>query len=207
MKTNPIKRLALLLCLALLCALFAGCQSSEAARTDELLSSLDVNVPDEEAVEAAREAFDALSEKERESLENAAALLEAEASLRAREVDELIAGLGEITLDSGEAIEKARSAYDALDADALSRVTALDALTEAEAQFHRLRVEDAAAKIDALIDGVGEVTLESGEAIAAARAALEAADSEVLACRREGRARPGAGGGGLPPAGGGEGRR
>ena len=181
MKTNPIKRLALLLCLALLCALFAGCQSSEAARTDELLSSLDVNVPDEEAVEAAREAFDALSEKERESLENAAALLEAEASLRAREVDELIAGLGEITLDSGEAIEKARSAYDALDADALSRVTALDALTEAEAQFHRLRVEDAAAKIDALIDGVGEVTLESGEAIAAARAALEAADSEVLA--------------------------
>ena len=179
------KRILLpVICLCLLCFGLTGCQSRDAAAAEKLIEALDIETPDGDAVRAAREACDALSEEERQSLENYGRLAEAEARYQAKTVDGLIGAVGDVTLESGPAIEAAREAYDALSSAARERVEHTSALTAAEEEFRRLSVEHAAARIDSLIDAIGEVTLESRDAVAAARAALESADGEVLAAVR-----------------------
>ena len=184
MTISKKRLLALFACLCLLCPVLAGCQSKEAAEAARLIEALDIDTPDGDAVKAAREAYNALSEKDRQSLDNYSRLEEAETEYRADTVDALIGAVGKVTLESGPAIEAAREAYDALDEAARDRVAQAAALTDAEEEYHRLSVADAAAKIDALIDALGEITLESRDAVAAARAALESADEEVLAAVR-----------------------
>ena len=89
-------------------------------------------------------------------------------------VKELIAAIGEVTLDSGDAIDAARSAYDKLPEAKKVLVDNYEKLTAAEEAYTAL-VDAAAAKaVDDLIDAIGEVTLESGDAIKAARAAYDA---------------------------------
>ena len=170
--------LALAFCL---CLSLTGCKSWAASSADRQFARLDTAAPDGEAVEQAREAYEALSEEDRATLENYERLLDAEAQYHANQADALIAAVGEVTLESGGAIDAARAAYDALTKDERARVTRLDELTAAEETLHRLEVTKAAAGIDALIAAIGEVTLESGEAIDAARAAYDAADEEIRA--------------------------
>ena len=87
---------------------------------------------------------------------------------------ELIDAIGEVTLDSGDAIDAARTAYDKLPEAKKALVDNYEKLTAAEEAYTAL-VDAAAAKaVDDLIDAIGEVTLESGDAIKAARAAYDA---------------------------------
>ena len=89
-------------------------------------------------------------------------------------VKELIDAIGEVTLDSGDAIDAARAAYDKLPEAKKVLVDNYEKLTAAEEAYTAL-VDAAAAKaVDDLIDAIGEVTLESGDAIKAARAAYDA---------------------------------
>lgn len=89
-------------------------------------------------------------------------------------VKELIDAIGEVTLDSGDAIDAARAAYDKLPEAKKALVDNYEKLTAAEEAYTAL-VDAAAAKaVDDLIDAIGEVTLESGDAIKAARAAYDA---------------------------------
>ena len=89
-------------------------------------------------------------------------------------VKELIDAIGEVTLDSGDAIDAARAAYDELPEAKKALVDNYEKLTAAEEAYTTL-VDAAAAKaVDDLIDAIGEVTLESGDAIKAARAAYDA---------------------------------
>ena len=167
------------LCLCLLCGVLAGCRSREAAEAERLIDAISADSPDADAVARAREAYDALSEDERETLENAALLEEAESRLRVNATSEIIASLGEITLGSADAVLAARESFDALTPYERTQVEGLPVLAAAEEELHRLTVEDAAARIDALIEAVGEVGAESRETIEAARAAYDAADEEV----------------------------
>lgn len=84
---------------------------------------------------------------------------------------EKINAIGTVTPDSGDAIAAARSAYDALTAAQKEQVTNADTLTAAEARYTDVVAIDGAKKA---IDAIGEVTLTSGDAIAAARAAYDA---------------------------------
>lgn len=84
---------------------------------------------------------------------------------------EKINAIGTVTPDSGDAIAAARSAYDALTAAQKEQVTNADTLTAAEARYTDVVAIDGAEKA---IDAIGEVTLTSGDAIAAARAAYDA---------------------------------
>lgn len=84
---------------------------------------------------------------------------------------EKINAIGTVTPDSGDAIAAARSAYDALTAAQKEQVTNADTLTAAEARYTDVIAIDGAEKA---IDAIGEVTLTSGDAIAAARAAYDA---------------------------------
>ena len=89
-------------------------------------------------------------------------------------VKELIDAIGEVTLDSGDAIDAARAAYDALTDTQKELVKNYEELTAAEEAYTNL-VDAAAAKaVDDLIDAIGEVTADSGDAIKAARAAYDA---------------------------------
>lgn len=86
--------------------------------------------------------------------------------------EQAIAQIGEVTLQSGEAIVIARQAYDALGEDAAALVSNYDDLLAAEQELQRLQdeawrqAEEAQNKIDA----IGEVELESESAINEARA-------------------------------------
>ena len=89
-------------------------------------------------------------------------------------VKELIDAIGEVTLDSGDAIDAARTAYDKLPEAKKVLVDNYEKLTAAEEAYTAL-VDAAAAKaVDDLVDAIGEVTADSGDAIKAARAAYDA---------------------------------
>ena len=94
-------------------------------------------------------------------------------------VDALIDAIGdEITLESENAITAARNAYEDLTAAQQLLVTKLQKLIDAEEALEELQIAAAnaaaAADVDALIDEIGTVTLESEAAIAQARAAYNA---------------------------------
>lgn len=174
------KKAGILLCVLLCCALLlVGCKDRPTREADKLFESLDVTAPDGTVVKQARAALDALDEKQRENLEHLDQFLEAEKEYHANEVDRLIEAIGPVSLTSGSAIEAARNAYEALDQDIAGRVKQLAALEKAEQDFHTVTVQHAAEEIDQMIDAIGIVTLESGEAIEAAKQAYETADPEV----------------------------
>ena len=135
----------------------------------------EVTLESEEAIAAARAAYEALTEAQKAQVTNYDKLTAAEARLAdlkaAKAVDDLIDAIGEVTLESEEAIAAARAAYEALTEAQQAEVKSYDKLTAAEARLADLK---AAKPVDDMIDAIGEVTLESEDAIAAARAAYEA---------------------------------
>ncbi len=171
----PLLLLSLLLC----CALLAGCQSSAVKTVNDLTSQLDVTDPDRDLVEQIREGYEALSPEEKEKIENLDILAEAEERLAALDMDAMIQGLGNITLDSADAVAAARAAYDQLDPQIRQYVTGLDVLTAAEDTIRSLELDQAAEALDAMIGQIGDVTLDSADLIAAARDAVNAAPEEV----------------------------
>ena len=91
-----------------------------------------------------------------------------------RQIDEI----GEITLDSGAAIQAVRDAYDKLTESEKQRVSNYQKLLDAEAAYAALvktAGDEAAAKaVDEKIAAIGTVSLDSEEAIRAAREAYAA---------------------------------
>ena len=96
---------------------------------------------------------------------------------KAQLVKETIAAIGEVTLQSGGAIEVARDAYDGLTPAQQTLVDNYGLLQAAEQEYARLTADEAdraAAKpVKEAIAAIGEVTLQSGEAIKAARDAYD----------------------------------
>ena len=87
----------------------------------------------------------------------------------------MIAKIGTVTLDSGDAIQAARKAYDALTDAQKTLVTNYETLTAAEKTYASLVADrDAAKAVTDLIAKIGTVTLNSGDAIQAARKAYDA---------------------------------
>ena len=141
-----------------------------------------VTLNSEEAIKAARDAYDALTEEQKAQVGNYQTLLDAEAKLAdlqaADAVEKLIDAIGTVTLDSEEAIKAARGAYDALTEEQKELVGNYQTLLDAEAKLADLKAADAVEK---LIDAIGTVTLDSEEAIKAARGAYDALTEEQKA--------------------------
>lgn len=95
-------------------------------------------------------------------------------------VKEKIGGIGEVTLDSGDAIRQARTDYDGLLKSLQKKVDNYDVLTDAEKKLEELKKakEEAEAKqakaVDEKIAVIGEVTLDSENAVTEARKAYDA---------------------------------
>ena len=138
-----------------------------------------VTLDSEEAIKAARGAYDALTEEQKAQVGNYQTLLDAEAKLADLQavdaVEKLIDAIGTVTLDSEEAIKAARGAYDALTEEQKAQVGNYQTLLDAEAKLADLQAADAVEK---LIDAIGTVTLDSEEAIKAARGAYDALTEE-----------------------------
>ena len=148
----------------------------------ELIDAIgEVTLDSGDAIDAARTAYDKLPEAKKVLVDNYEKLTAAEEAYTAlvdaaaaKAVDDLIDAIGEVTLESGDAIKAARAAYDALTATQKELVKNYEKLTAAEEAYTAL-VDAAAAKaVDDLIDAIGEVTADSGDAIKAARAAYDA---------------------------------
>lgn len=186
------KILSLLLVLVLVLGLCA-CGKSEAAQAvDDMIAAIGtVTLESEVKIAAAESAWAALTDEQKEELENYALLTAARASLdtliaekeaaeeaarieqvkqKAAEVDALIDAIGTVTKESSDAITAARNTYDAADEELQSFVTKLDVLEAAETELNTLFAQD----VIGLIDAIGTVTLDSGEAITTAQAAYDA---------------------------------
>ena len=107
-------------------------------------------------------------------LQDAAAEQERIDRAAAAAVDNLIDAIGEVTLESKQAIETARAAYDNLTPTQKTYVTKQDTLTAAETAYKALVDRKAADDVIEKINEIGKVTLESKTAIEAARAAYNA---------------------------------
>ena len=94
------------------------------------------------------------------------------------DVEALIDAIDEVTEDSGSAIAAAREAYDALPEELKGSVTNYEDLVNAEKAYQTILNKKAAAQVDALIEAIGEVTEDSGDAIKAARDAYNALTDE-----------------------------
>ena len=152
------------------------------AAVKELIDAIgEVTLDSGDAIDAARAAYDELPEAKKALVDNYEKLTAAEEAYTAlvdaaaaKAVDDLIDAIGEVTLESGDAIKAARAAYDALTDTQKELVKNYEELTAAEEAYTAL-VDAAAAKaVDDLIDAIGEVTADSGDAIKAARAAYDA---------------------------------
>ena len=147
-----------------------------AKAVDDMIDAIgEVTLESEETIAAARAAYAALTEAQQAEVKSYDKLTAAEARLAdlkaAKAVDDQIDAIGEVTLESESAIVAARNAYEALTEAQQAEVKNYDKLTTAEA---RLAVLKPAKPVEDLIDAIGEVTLGSEDAIAAARNAYEA---------------------------------
>ena len=204
------RSLLLLLTLCLLGAAFTGCRNAEngpeavpqetaadpgpetAARdsADEVSAMIEalgsITLKDADAVEAARQAYDDLSEEQRARVKKVSDLEAAEDKLhsltvkqQASAIDSLIQSVRKVSLDSRETVRAVRAAYDAADPEVKKQVRLLATLKKAEKKIRKLEAEAAAAEFDAAVAALGEVTLESEDEVRAVREAYDALDEEV----------------------------
>ena len=148
----------------------------------ELIDAIgEVTLDSGDAIDAARAAYDKLPDAKKALVDNYEKLTAAEEAYAAmvdaaaaKAAEDLIDAIGEVTVDSGDAITAAREAYDALTDTQKELVKNYEKLTAAEEAYAAM-VDAAAAKAaEDLIDAIGEVTVDSGDAITAAREAYDA---------------------------------
>ena len=174
-----------------------GEENSAATEVDALIAAIGtVTLDSEDAITAARTAYNALNATNKAAVKNLATLVAAEKALEtlkleaeAAEVDAKISAIGTVTLSSEGAITAARIAYNALSSGAKAYVKNLAVLEAAEKTLAELKdsesteedLKAAAGAVDAKIYAIGSVTIDSEDAITAARAAYDALDVRAKA--------------------------
>ncbi len=146
----------------------------------------DITNANKDAIEAARKAYDALTDEEKAKLpkELVEKLIAAETKLAYVIIDEEIENLpdstDEITLNDRESIEAARAAYDSLSDEDKTKVDPekMAKLEAAETALAHLIIED---ELDNVPDSTDDITLDDKESVEAARAAYDSLSDEEKA--------------------------
>ncbi len=137
-------------------------------------------------IDAARAAYNALTEAQKALVDNLSTLTTAESTYahlideyKASEVEALIENIGtvEYTTECKAKIDAAREAYDALTEGQKALVDNYSILTQAEADYAKMKADhEAAAEVEALIENIGTVenTAESRAKVQEAREAYDA---------------------------------
>lgn len=173
-----VKKVAFILALLTAASCFSGCGKSDAAAAvDALIDEIgEVTLNSEAAILKAEEAAAALLEEDYAQLDGLEKLSEARTRYNelvleneAAQVDALILAIGEVTLQSKSAIENAENAERKLSDGARPFLKNIQLLVDAREKYDELFIEHKAAEVDTLIDAIGMVSLESGNAIKTAR--------------------------------------
>ena len=118
---------------------------------DKISAIGDVTLKSEDAIKEARTAYDALTDAQKELVSNKDVLEKAESTLKelqdakaadvkaAEEVTNKISAIGDVTLESEDAIKEARTAYDALTDAQKELVSNKDVLEKAETTLKELK--------------------------------------------------------------------
>ena len=191
-KRGPVVLIAVALVAVIgtFCAAFFLTEGFKSKQVRSLEDSIDaigeVTLASDGAIRSVRQEYDQLSESDRNRVDNLAVLESAEAAYQtlldkdaAKHFDEELAQLGEITLNSGDAISALRSQYDALTAGAKSFVTQESLLIAAEKRYRELLYDQQAAEVDAMIYDLGEISLESESELLKLRQTVDALQQEV----------------------------
>ena len=117
-----------------------------------------------DTIEAARKAYDALTDAQKSLVDNYDVLVEAEKTLAAINADmeaadaaeEKIDAIGAVTIHSANKIKVARTAYDALSDAQKQYVENYNALTDAESKIAALYIEAAKANHKAIYEATGK---------------------------------------------------
>lgn len=137
-----------------------------------------VTLGSEEAILDAEELVAQLTEEELGNVDNYNTLLEAREEYDRLKTQEAIDQIGKVTVESESAIAHAEKLYDALPRLTRGKVENYVALASARKELTRLQT--AVADAEAAIVAIGTVTLESGDAIRAAREAYDALKADNL---------------------------
>ena len=150
-----------------------------------------IKLEDKASVEAARAAYDNLTADQKKLVSEGTLkkLTDAEAEIARLEkerddkaaaavVEKLIENIGTVTLESKPTIDTARAAYDKLTEAQKKFVSNYGVLTAAEAKYEQLVNQAAADHVKELVESLTPVTLNSGDAIKAARKAFDALTPE-----------------------------
>ncbi len=97
----------------------------------------------------------------------------------AKAVDDQIAAIGEVTLESEDAISEAEAAVDALADEDREQLDNVDKLEQARADYEALVLAGKVSEVEDAIAAIGAVTLESADAITAARSLYDGSEAEV----------------------------
>lgn len=153
-----MKNLKIVIILILTSVLLTGCGKSENVRNlEKTLKSLEtITEESKDTIESAKIMFDNLTGEEKEQVKNINILEEAEKKYEdlintklAKEIDESILAIGEVTLEKSEEIEALRDKYEKSDNKVKIKVTNLDVLESAEIGL-----------IEQSINQLGNMTLE-----------------------------------------------
>ena len=187
-----MKRVISLLLTLIMCLSLCACGKSEAATAYEALVEEigTVSLDSEESIIEAENAYQALTDKEKKSVEESNDILEnkraeydsLELEARLDSVIDLIDAIGNVTVDSEAAILAAEEAYDNLSDEEKSMITdAANTLTAARSAYDSAVAEQMAmnaAEVTSAIEAIGTVTLDSKDAINNARELYNALTSE-----------------------------
>jgi len=164
-----------------------------AKAVDELINAIgEVTLESEEAINTAREAYDALTDNQKAYVEGLSILEEAEIAFTIAIANKIavetviakIDAIGEVIYpDSKEAIDEAKEAYDELSDDLKAQVTNAGVLEEAVAKYAKLEADyNAVQTVIEKIDAIGEVVYpDSGKAIDEAQKAYDELSGDLKA--------------------------
>lgn len=184
-----MKRALLILIIAVMCLSLCSCGKSEAAtNADNMILEIgEVTLESGDKIADAEEAVSNLKESEYKQLEQISILEEARTTYdrlveekriadnnkAISEIESAIDAIGVVTLEQESAVTSARTLYDRGNDDVKAGITNYEVLEQAEAELSNLKVRN----VISLIDQIGQVTLDSGEKIDAAKAAYNALTS------------------------------
>lgn len=167
-----LKRTSVLILTLFLLLSFTACKSKAAKTADNLIASIGtVTLDSEQSIVAAEEAVSALTESEIKQIENLQTLSESRAEydklVAVQKIEDAIARIGEVTIDSSSKIANARKLYDNSTDSVQRAVNSYSILVSAEQRLSDLKVQN----VVTAISDIGTVSLESENGIIDARSA------------------------------------
>lgn len=149
-----------------------------AKETMELIEQIGtVTLDSQNAIEDAKKAYNALSDEQKalvDNKENISYATEQLVNLMLENAAAKISAIGTVTLDSEEKIKEARNAYDSVPNSDKSKVNNYDELLAAEDKYIELSI----ANCITLINGIGQITLDSKSDIDSAKQAYDSLSKE-----------------------------